>query len=61
MQRLSILFGEIQVKTGKEIKNVKSAIWIEGQTEYKTHKNIFKERAFITKVISSREIGKTNY
>lgn len=57
----AIFFGTIQVKIGKEVKTIHKAVWKEGDTTFRPHKNIFKDTAYIYKVIESKQVGKTNY
>ena len=57
----AIFYGTIQVKIGKELKVIKKAVWKEGDTTYRPHKNTFKEIAYINKVIEGKQVGQTNY
>jgi hypothetical protein len=57
----NIIFGTIKVRSSNKIHTVKRAVWKEGDTTYRPHKNIFKELAYINKVIESKQVGQTNY
>jgi hypothetical protein len=61
MKRLPIFFGTIKIKVRNDYKIIYKAVWTQGDIVYQSHGKHFKELAFITEIIESRVISKTNY